>query len=102
MIANFLLLDPQRLYGQLLRRLITVATPLFIGTLNFCCRDKVNAISAQYKFITPTYGIVQLKVTNDTVDFPLSERMYNDIKSFNTFVHNGDEFISFFDRRSQT
>jgi hypothetical protein len=55
-----------------------------------------------YKYLEPNYNLVQIRTGGDTISFPLDADTYNSIKSFNLFVEDSIEYISFYDRRSET
>lgn len=63
---------------------------------------KGQRIKAVYSYTTPDYAMVGLYPTADTIVFPLDEYTYNDIRSFNYFISHGIEYLSFYDRLSQS
>lgn len=68
------------------------------------CRDipRTNIIPSSYLFIQPEYTDIYLSQQKDSVDFDLDEDTYNQIRSINYFNKGNDEFISFYDARSQS
>lgn len=75
----------------------TLLIPIFFGCNGYPPLKPVAATQAE-----PDYYRTTLQVLADTIHFPLSENVYNEIKSQNIFVHNGMEMIAFFDRKSGT
>jgi hypothetical protein len=70
-------------------------------TLHLMCQNRSDSISSEYQYISPKYGMVGLKVTNDTLFFPYKDTLYHKIRSFNTFINGGVTYVSFFDRKQQ-
>lgn len=55
-----------------------------------------------YRNTISNYNMIKVSITSDSLYFPLDDTTYNDIKSFNLFEGNGREYISFYDRRSES
>lgn len=71
----------------------------------FCmygCRHSVNTVDNIYHYQRPLYDYVSLVAQPDTLRFGLGENVYNQIKSFNLFREKGVDYISFYDRRSES
>jgi hypothetical protein len=77
-----------------------IAALLFV--IHFSCQEWPQTTDSIYKYIEPNYKNIHLTSVSDTISFSLNEQTYNSIKSFNTFLQNGCEFISFYDERSQS
>jgi hypothetical protein len=69
--------------------------------LHISCQESATTVTSTYKYIKPAYSDIQLLPQADTLHFSLSDNSYNEIKSFNYFIHKGVAFISFLDGRSQ-
>lgn len=65
------------------------------------CQTENPVMPARYTYIKPRYDQVKMITTYDTISFPLDDKSYNAIKSFNVFSNRGKEFISFYDERSK-
>lgn len=68
---------------------------LFIG-----CKNEPQVVESIFKYIQPNYTDVKLVAEHDSIHFRLSENTYNEIKSFNYFLHKGVPYVSFYDGRS--
>lgn len=68
--------------------------------LNLGCRDE--HVPSEFRYIQPEYSSIRLVATNDTIKFELDTGVYNEIKTFNYLLHKGEEYICFYDRRSQS
>jgi len=77
-----------------------LAIPSLILLIYGCSQD--TTIDSTYKYIKPQYDFVQIGAQSDTISFHLNERTFNSIKSFNTFLQNDIEYISFYDQRSES
>ncbi|WP_158642731.1 DUF4221 family protein [Chitinophaga japonensis] len=66
------------------------------------CNETAHTVDNVYRYTEPNYDLVELKETTDTVTFSLNENTYNVIKSFNIFSQGKEEYISFYDRRSES
>lgn len=75
---------------------------LFYCFLNFHCEEDSKGLIEMYNYIEPSYDFVKIRTTTDTICFPLDDNTYNNIKSFNYFINKGDEYISFYDHRSES
>lgn len=78
------------------------AVPLLSLLLILSCQEKSHVVDNRFVYTMPEYDKVQLKSTTDTVSFALNDYTYNDIRSFNMFNQEGIEYISFYDRRSES
>ena len=77
------------------------ATVAIVCCLHFMsCKNEPHVVKSTFKYIQPNYTDVKLRATHDSIHFRLSESVYNDIKSFNYFLHKGTPYISFYDGRS--
>ena len=56
----------------------------------------------EYRYVKPEYGSIELRMATDSLNFYLDDTTYNNIKSFNTFSDKGIEYISFYDKNSQS
>lgn len=70
--------------------------------MNNSCGEEPTIVSAKYQYSGPQYDQIQLISTSDTINFPLNENTFNAIKSFNVFIDHGSEYISFYDRLSES
>jgi len=71
--------------------------------VNIDCREKDNTVSSPvYTKIAPDYSLVKLAATSDTLRFALSDDTYNTCNAVNVFSQDGREFISFYDKRSES
>ncbi|WP_207514021.1 DUF4221 family protein [Longitalea luteola] len=75
---------------------------LLFCIIQYKCKEGDLNIPVKYENYSPRYDLIQLHVANDTLHFKLDENTYNEIKSFNVFKHNEVEYISFYDRRSES
>lgn len=75
---------------------------LFFAFLLNACKHPVNTVENTYHYQTPLYNHTSLVVKHDTLRFKLEENVYNQIKSFNLFRENSIDYISFYDRRSES
>jgi hypothetical protein len=73
---------------------------LVICIVVFACKNEPSSAPYHYIYKVPHYDLVQLQASHDTIHFSLNQGTYNDIKSTNTFLHAGKEYISFYDDRS--
>jgi hypothetical protein len=68
----------------------------------FGCQQHSPEMCSEYHYLKPDYDSVNLIQIADTVNFPLTEDVYRDIKSFNLFYKGNIPLISFYDQRSQS
>lgn len=66
------------------------------------CKEDEHDMPIEFYYTKPSYYKVALRKTTDTLKFPLSEDMYNKIKSFNTFTLHDSMFIAFYDLRAKS
>lgn len=66
------------------------------------CKEKDAEPVINFQYTKPVYFPVSLHKTTDTLKFPLSDNMYNKIKSFNTFKLHDSVFIAFYDLRAKS
>lgn len=74
----------------------------FVLAICFGCNPSPGDSNVVYHYTKPDYNRMTVVASRDTLHFGLGETMYNDIKSFNVFRARGVEYISFYDRRSET
>lgn len=55
----------------------------------------------QHRYSFPEYT-VQMVVEKDTISYKFNDNMFNKIKSYNYFVQHNTDYISFYDRQSQS
>jgi len=55
-----------------------------------------------YSYLKPVYDSCAIKVTGDSLKYPLDSLTYSAIKSFNVFESGSEEYIAFYDERSQS
>lgn len=77
-----------------------VIVEIIVCIISWGCHE--SSLAESYNYIDPKYDLIKLEQSTDSIHFPLDENTYNSIKSFNTFVQKGVEFVSFYDSRSQT
>lgn len=80
---------------------LQIAVFIFVCWFLTNCHNTDNTVHSTYKYMRPVYNDIQLITQADTLNFALSNNSYNEIKSFNYFIHNGKAFISFLDGRAQ-
>ncbi|WP_166437117.1 DUF4221 family protein [Niastella caeni] len=82
--------------------LLSIFLCLFFVAISSCSgwHSEPDYPSPVHKYIPPQSDLVQLKVAEDTLHFPLDDNAYNSLKSFNLFTENDREFMCFFDERS--
>lgn len=66
------------------------------------CNDSLPKEAPISLFVKPDYKDILISVQPDTLHFSLNDSTYNEIKAVNMFVDHGKEFISLYDRRSET
>lgn len=62
------------------------------------CKQTSAPISVNYQYIEPTYDNIELQPQGDSLHFLLDTNSYNQIKTFNYFLHKGKPYIAFFDK----
>lgn len=75
---------------------------LFLFIPFFNCGQTEKTPPSTYVYLPPQYDEVEIKISTDTLHFPLGDDTFNDIKSFNYFKYQEKQFIAFYDRRSET
>lgn len=68
----------------------------------YACKYEVITVDNIYHYRQPIYDQVSLVAKPDTLHFNLGENTYNQIKAFNLFRDKGINYISFYDRRSES
>jgi hypothetical protein len=66
------------------------------------CGSTQNDNPVILKTIAPDYTLIELHETTDTLHFGLNNDTYNVLRSFNLFKEKSFNYISFYDKRSQT
>lgn len=79
------------------KKLYLFALIILIG-----CGENAPVVKNTYIPVPPRYDSVLLYNTNDTIHFALDADTYKEVRSFNLFSENGIDFISFYDRRSES
>ena len=72
---------------------------LSLSTL--CCKNE-DTVSSEFIYIQPEYNDLKIMSSNDSLTFNLDSNTFKYIKSFNYFVSDGKEYISFYDKQSQS
>lgn len=75
---------------------------VFFIFLTYGCRHSTNTVDYIYHYQLPLYDHVSLVAQPDTLQFRLNDNVYNQIKAFNIFREKGIDYISFYDRRSES
>lgn len=70
-------------------------------TLTIGCTSEPTYPETVNHYDEPIYDLVAINETPDTLHFPLDSSTYNRITSINTFVQDGIEYLSAYDRRSE-
>jgi hypothetical protein len=66
------------------------------------CQNSSRVAPFTYNYSAPIYNPIQLSSIDDSLNYVLDDNTYTEIKSFNYFVHKNTEYISFYDRRSES
>ena len=84
--------------------IIPIKYILYFITLDLLlsCNGDYKNPKVLYKYLKPDRDLITIKTQNDSLSFMLQENVYNDIKSFNTFTADNREYISLYDRRSES
>jgi hypothetical protein len=77
---------------------IALAFVLFLAS----CEESPKKFTGTYTYREPQYNKLSLTIVSDTLHFTLTGDTYNQILSFNYFEDNGQPFISFYERRSES
>lgn len=80
----------------------TFVTLAFFYITCLSCQQGNSSVDNIYKYIEPDYKQVQIYPTAEVLKFNLNDTTYNEIKSFNLFSRGAVDYISFYDRRSQS
>jgi hypothetical protein len=87
--------------ARIICKLVYVVTAFLCFTC-LGCHQEDSSVGNIYKYIAPDYDQVQIQATAEILKFSLNDTTYNEIKSFNLFSQGTIDYISFYDRRSQS
>jgi hypothetical protein len=77
----------------------TLAVVLSINFIMVGCHNSSEPPSSTYRYISPDYYKVALRVTTDTIHFKLPDSASSKILSLNVFSENGGNYLSLLDKR---
>lgn len=75
---------------------------IFMAFAMYNCNDSHGSNLLPVIFLKPQYKEYTISTSKDTLNIPLNNNTYNNIKSLNVFNDNGKEYLSFYDGRSKS
>lgn len=66
------------------------------------CEKPIRTVAPTMRYILPNEIKVSLSISTDSLSLPLDEETYNDVRTYNTFLQDDNEYLWFYERRSES